>query len=47
MDPELVRIGDEYLQPKQTYHLATKMYLHGGSDGYTMLKDAKVIVSVL
>ncbi|XP_034243359.1 trifunctional nucleotide phosphoesterase protein YfkN isoform X2 [Thrips palmi] len=44
VDPELVRIGDEYLQPTQTYALATKMYLHGGSDGYTMLKDAKAIM---
>ncbi|KAJ1527198.1 hypothetical protein ONE63_008729 [Megalurothrips usitatus] len=44
VDPELVRIGDEYLQLNQTYHLATKMYLHGGNDGYTMLKDVKVIM---
>lgn len=44
VDPELVRIGDEYLQLTQTYHLATKMYLHGGSDGYTMLKDVKVVM---
>lgn len=41
-----MRIGDEYLQLKQTYHLATKKYLHGGSDGYLMLKDVKVIVSL-
>lgn len=45
VDSSLVRIGDEYLNLKQTYRLATKSYLHTGCDGYTMLKDAEIVVS--
>lgn len=45
VDPNLVRIGDEYLIPTQSYKLATKSYLYNGCDGYTVLKQAKVVVS--
>ncbi|XP_023711596.1 mannosylglucosyl-3-phosphoglycerate phosphatase isoform X2 [Cryptotermes secundus] len=45
VDPQLVRIGDEYLEPDQRYRLATKMYLYSGCDGYSVLKDAKVLVN--
>ncbi|XP_047120088.1 trifunctional nucleotide phosphoesterase protein YfkN isoform X1 [Schistocerca piceifrons] len=44
VDPQLVRIGDEYLIPDQHYRLATKSYLYSGCDGYTMFKDAKIVV---
>lgn len=44
VDPQFVRIGDEYLVMTQTYRLATKAYLHSGCDGYTMFKDAQVLV---
>lgn len=44
VDPDFVRIGDEYLKLDQTYRLATKTYLHSGCDGYSMLKNAKVLV---
>ncbi|XP_063218063.1 mannosylglucosyl-3-phosphoglycerate phosphatase isoform X2 [Bacillus rossius redtenbacheri] len=44
VDPELVRIGDEYLVRDQLYRLATKTYLASGCDGYAMLRDAKVLV---
>lgn len=44
IDPNLVRIGDEYLVPDQLYKLATKCYLHNGCDGYTMLKNSPIIV---
>uniref|UniRef100_A0A1B6K7N1 5'-Nucleotidase C-terminal domain-containing protein n=2 Tax=Homalodisca liturata TaxID=320908 RepID=A0A1B6K7N1_9HEMI len=44
VDPQLVRIGDEYLVPTQQYRLATKAYLHTGCDGYTIFKDAPVLV---
>uniref|UniRef100_A0A1B6LIG1 5'-Nucleotidase C-terminal domain-containing protein n=1 Tax=Graphocephala atropunctata TaxID=36148 RepID=A0A1B6LIG1_9HEMI len=44
VDPQLVRIGDEYLVPTQQYRLATKAYLHSGCDGYTVFRDAPVIV---
>jgi 2',3'-cyclic-nucleotide 2'-phosphodiesterase (5'-nucleotidase family) len=45
VDPQLVRIGDEYLEPDQRYRMATKMYLYSGCDGYSVLRDAKVLVS--
>lgn len=44
VDPALIRIGDEYLNLKQKYRLATKNYLHSGCDGYNVLKDAQVLV---
>lgn len=46
VDPLLVRIGDEYLVLDQYYKLSTKSYLHMGCDGYSMLPNAEVIVSV-
>jgi 5'-nucleotidase len=45
VDPQFVRIGDEYLEMDQRYCVATKMYLYSGCDGYSVLKDAKVLVS--
>jgi 5'-nucleotidase len=45
VDPQLVRIGDEYLEHDQRYRMATKMYVYSGCDGYSVLKDAKVLVS--
>lgn len=42
--PELVQIADEWLDLKQNYSLCIKSYMHGGCDGFTMFKDAKVIV---
>ncbi|XP_045472660.1 mannosylglucosyl-3-phosphoglycerate phosphatase isoform X3 [Harmonia axyridis] len=44
VDLALVRIGDEYLQLKQDYKLATKSYLHNGRDGFTMFENAEVLV---
>lgn len=45
IDPAFVRIGDEYLNLEQMYHLATKSYLHSGCDGYGILKNAEIVVS--
>ncbi|XP_025830788.1 uncharacterized protein LOC108743363 isoform X2 [Agrilus planipennis] len=44
VDPNLVRIGDEYLKMEQFYRLCTKSYMHQGNDGFTMLKDVPVMV---
>ncbi|XP_066142642.1 mannosylglucosyl-3-phosphoglycerate phosphatase isoform X2 [Euwallacea fornicatus] len=44
VEPNFVRIGDEYLKLDQHYRLATKNYLHSGCDGYTMFRDAEVLV---
>lgn len=42
VDPQFVRIGDEYLNVEQTYRMATKSYLKSGCDGYVMLRTAEV-----
>ncbi|KAJ8926041.1 hypothetical protein NQ315_009896 [Exocentrus adspersus] len=44
VDPNFIRIGDEYLKLDQYYGLATKNYMHSGCDGYTMLKDADMLI---
>lgn len=41
---ELVQVADEWLDVKQNYSLCIKSYMHGGCDGFTMFKDAKIIV---
>lgn len=45
IDPQFIRVGDEYLDLKQKYRLVTKGYLHLGRDGYDVLKDCLVLVS--
>lgn len=45
--PELVQVADEWLDVKQNYSLCVKSYMHGGCDGFSMFKDAKVLVSRL
>lgn len=47
IDPQLIQVGDEYLNLEQTYKLCVKSYIFMGCDGYTMFKDVKVLVSVL
>ncbi|EDW08845.2 uncharacterized protein Dmoj_GI19339, isoform B [Drosophila mojavensis] len=44
IDPQLIQVGDEYLNLEQTYKLCVKSYLYMGCDGYTMFKDAKVLM---
>lgn len=41
----LVQVADEWLDLNQIYSLCIKSYMHGGCDGFTMFKNAKVIVS--
>jgi 5'-nucleotidase len=47
IDPQFVRIGDEYLTPDQHYRMATKKYVATGKDGYDCLRDAKVLVNII
>lgn len=44
---DLVQIADEWLDVKQNYSLCIKSYMHSGCDGFTMFKNAKIIVSKL
>lgn len=41
---QLVRVGDEYLQPDQLYRVAIKKYLYSGCDGFTMFPGCPVLV---
>lgn len=43
---ELVQVADDWLDVKQMYSLCVKSYMHSGCDGFTMFKNAKVIVSI-
>jgi 5'-nucleotidase len=47
VDPQFIRIGDEYLSLEQRYKLATKKYIANGKDGYDCLKNSKILVSIL
>lgn len=42
---ELVQVADEWIDPAQNYSLCTTSYLSRGRDGFTMFKDATIIVS--
>ena len=44
VDPQYVKVGDEYLDLDQTYKLVTKAYLALGKDGYDALALAPVLV---
>ncbi|KAH8274633.1 hypothetical protein KR026_008794 [Drosophila bipectinata] len=44
IDPQLIQVGDEYLNLDQTYKLCVKSYIFMGCDGYTMFKDATVLM---
>lgn len=44
IEPRLVQIADEWINPDQKYSLCIKSYMYGGCDGYTMFKGAKVLV---
>ncbi|XP_075168500.1 snake venom 5'-nucleotidase isoform X3 [Haematobia irritans] len=44
IDPQLVQVGDEYLNMEQTYKICIKSYIYNGCDGFTMFKDAKVLM---
>ncbi|XP_055839980.1 snake venom 5'-nucleotidase isoform X1 [Episyrphus balteatus] len=44
IDPQLVQIADEFLKMDQIYKICIKSYMYGGCDGFTMFKDAKVLM---
>lgn len=37
IDPQFIKIGDEYVHPGKTYRMVTKAYLANGKDGYDVL----------
>lgn len=43
VEPQLIRIGDEWLDLNEKYTLCVKEYVYGGCDGYTMFKNCPVI----
>ncbi|XP_030369481.1 uncharacterized protein LOC115620395 isoform X2 [Scaptodrosophila lebanonensis] len=44
IDPQLIQVGDEYLNLSQMYKLCVKNYLYMGCDGYNMFRNAKVLM---
>ncbi|GIX89859.1 hypothetical protein CDAR_9371 [Caerostris darwini] len=45
IDPQYIKIGDEYLDFSQYYRLVTKAYLCQGKDGYDSLKNNKTLMT--
>ena len=44
---DFVKVGDQYLDTAANYRLVTKAYMKEGRDGYTMLKECPVLVSLI
>lgn len=44
VDPQLVRIGDEWLSLTEKYTLCVKAYMHSGCDGYAMFKACPILM---
>uniref|UniRef100_A0A1A9X3Q6 5'-Nucleotidase C-terminal domain-containing protein n=1 Tax=Glossina brevipalpis TaxID=37001 RepID=A0A1A9X3Q6_9MUSC len=44
IDPQLIQVADEYLNMEQTYKACVKSYIYNGCDGFTMFKEAKVLM---
>lgn len=44
VEPQLVRIGDEWLDMDEKYALCVKAYMHGGCDGYSMFKSCPILM---
>ncbi|XP_069950309.1 mannosylglucosyl-3-phosphoglycerate phosphatase isoform X3 [Cherax quadricarinatus] len=40
---DLVKVGDEYLNPEAVYRFVTKAYMKQGRDGYNMLIDCPIL----
>ncbi|XP_035221004.1 trifunctional nucleotide phosphoesterase protein YfkN-like isoform X2 [Stegodyphus dumicola] len=45
IDPQYIKVGDEYLDFSQNYRLVTKSYLCQGKDGYDCLKNSKTLLT--
>ncbi|KAG8194114.1 hypothetical protein JTE90_003053 [Oedothorax gibbosus] len=45
IDPQYIKIGDEYLDFSQNYRLVTKAYLCQGRDGYEALKNCETLMN--
>ncbi|GBN78831.1 Trifunctional nucleotide phosphoesterase protein YfkN [Araneus ventricosus] len=45
VDPQYIKIGDEYLDFSQQYRLVTKAYLCQGKDGYDSLKNCETLMT--
>lgn len=43
IDPQFIKIGDEYVHPGKTYRMVTKAYLANGKDGYDVLAKCKQV----
>ena len=37
IDPQFIKVGDEYVGPDKVYRMVTKAYLANGKDGYDVL----------
>ena len=47
VDPQFVKIGDEYVHPDKVYRMVTKAYLANGKDGYDVLAKCNQVKTKL
>ncbi|XP_017471282.1 PREDICTED: 5'-nucleotidase isoform X1 [Rhagoletis zephyria] len=44
IDPRLIRVADELIDLQQMYKLCIKSYIYNGCDGFTMFKNANILI---
>lgn len=44
VDLQLIQVGDEYIHADKLYKICIKSYMYNGCDGFSMFKNAKVLV---
>jgi len=47
IDPQLIQVADDYINLEQHYKICVKSYVFNGCDGFSMFKNAKVLVSIM
>lgn len=47
IDPRLIQVADELINLQQMYKICIKSYIHNGCDGFTMFKNAQILVCLI
>ncbi|XP_011186253.1 mannosylglucosyl-3-phosphoglycerate phosphatase isoform X3 [Zeugodacus cucurbitae] len=44
IDPRLIQVADDLVNLQQMYKICIKSYIHNGCDGFTMFKNAQILI---
>ncbi|CAD7014715.1 uncharacterized protein LOC101459616 isoform X1 [Ceratitis capitata] len=44
IDPRLIQVADEFINLEQMYKICIKSYIYNGCDGFTMFKNAQILI---